>query len=73
MSSEWKNVTIPRTDEERPAPLDKEVEKSWEDGDIWTMYFDGASSKEGSSARVLLVSPHGKIFKFIHVVFHMHK
>lgn len=31
---------------------------------LWTLYFDGASSKEGARAGVLLISPSGKTFKF---------
>lgn len=54
----------PREEKEQPAPLEKEVEKSSGDDNLWTMYFDGAIFKEGSSAGVLFISPHGKTFKY---------
>ncbi|XP_057843397.1 uncharacterized protein LOC131052788 [Cryptomeria japonica] len=55
---------FPREEKEQPAPLDKEVQKSSDDENPWTMYFDGDRSKEGSSAGVLFISPHGRTFKF---------
>ena len=31
---------------------------------LWTMYFDGASSREGSGAGVVFVSPEKKTFRY---------
>ena len=31
---------------------------------VWTMYFDGASSKEGAGAGVVFVSPNKETFRF---------
>lgn len=44
--------------------MDEEVEKSSRDDNLWTMYFDGTNSKEGSEVGVLFISPHGETFKF---------
>lgn len=33
---------------------------------VWYMYFDGASSRHGKGARIILKSPLGHIFKFVY-------
>lgn len=46
------------------ALIDTKIKQLSEFDDLWTMYFDGASSKEGFGADVLLRSPSGKKFRF---------
>ena len=46
-----------------PTMFSQEVLCSQSD-DLWTMYFDGASSKEGAGARVVFISPNKETFKF---------
>lgn len=50
-------LKTPLKKKEQPVLLDEEVEKSLGHDDLWTMYFDGASSKDGSGVGVLFISP----------------
>lgn len=50
--------------ESKPVPLAKNKNSLVEDNVLQTFYFDGASSKDGARAGVLLISPSGKTFKF---------
>ena len=46
-----------------PTLFSQEVQCSQGD-DLWTMYFDGASSKEDAGARVVFISPNKETFGF---------
>lgn len=43
--------------EVKPTPIVKEVALTFLKDPLWTMYFDGACSKEGLGARVIFISP----------------
>ena len=46
-----------------PTMFSQEVLCSQSD-DLWTMYFDGASSKEGARVGVVFISPNKETFRF---------
>ena len=48
---------------EKDIPI--QVQREELDG-LWQMYFDGASSKEGAGARVLLISPGGEVISLMY-------
>lgn len=50
--------------EAKPTPIVKEVLLISPEDPLWTMYFDGGYSKEGSGSRVVLISSQGKTFKY---------
>ena len=43
---------------ENEVPVQHSAEKQDE---LWHMYFDGSSSKEGEGARIVLISPGGEV------------
>ena len=45
--------------ETKICPITQKNPMSREESKIWTLQFDGANSREGSGARVLLISPEG--------------
>lgn len=44
--------------------ISQEAIKCFESIEVWTMYFDGASSKEGARARVVFISPAKNTFRY---------
>ena len=50
--------------ENLPAMIEHEVESFLDLPLLWTMFFDGASSKEGAGARVVFVSPEKNTFRY---------
>ena len=42
----------------------QEVRNKFEKGYIWTMYIDGANSKEGVGIEIVVISPKKKTFRF---------
>lgn len=44
-------------EEVQPAPIDREVLCTPQDNALWTIYFDGACSMEGSGVGDILISP----------------
>ena len=48
------------------VPLDDKVDEKFEDlrDQVWYMHFDGAASRYGKAAGIVLKSPLGNIFKF---------
>lgn len=51
-------------EKEQPTPIEIEAKSPMDQNNLFSIYFDGASSKEGSSARVLFISPNEKMFNF---------
>ena len=48
---------------EKEKPIKHIVEQKYE---LWKMYFDGSSSKEGARASIVLISPGGEIISLMH-------
>ena len=46
------------------SQLEVEANAKIEQGDLWSMFFDGACSKDGSSVGILLISPIGTTYNF---------
>ena len=47
-----------------PNTIDHEVEYCQDVSLLWTMFFDGASSKEGAGAGVVFISPKKSTFRY---------
>ena len=47
----------------KEKPIKRVVEQKDE---LWKMYFDGSSSKEGEGARIVLISPWGEMIKLMY-------
>ena len=50
--------------EKLPALIGQEVTCCLDSPNLWSMYFDGASSKEGSGAGIVFVSPDKNTFRY---------
>ena len=50
--------------ENLPDIIENEVECCMNSPKLWTMFFDGASSKEGAGAGVVFVSPENNTFRY---------
>ena len=50
-----------QVEKEQPVKCSKEQED-----ELWQLYFDGSSCKEGAGAGVLLISPSGEIVKLMY-------
>ena len=60
--------------EELPAVIEHEVECFLDSPLLWTMFFDGLSSKEGLGVGVVFVSPKKNTFRyFFHPKLFMHQ
>ena len=51
------------------SQLEVEANAKIEQGDLWSIFFDGACSKEGSGVGILLISPVGTPYKFSFTLF----
>ena len=60
-SDEDNTAGLLQVEKEQPVKCSRE-----EEDELWQLYFDGSSCKEGASAGVLLISPGGEIVKLMY-------